>query len=85
MRTALYLFAIVASIGTAVVFLPLPDQAVSKTVCGIVDGLILGVTVWPYHSVLGACLSIRRILLVREGRVRFCLGHEQDIPPVEDR
>jgi hypothetical protein len=54
MRTALYLFAIVASIGAAVVFLPLPDQAVSKTVCGIVDGLILGVTVWPYHSVLVA-------------------------------
>jgi len=38
-----------------------------------------------YLSHLGACLSIRRILLVREGRVRFCLGHEQDIPPVEDR
>jgi hypothetical protein len=27
-------------------------------------------------SILGTCLSIRRILLVREGRVRFCLGHE---------
>jgi putative ABC transport system substrate-binding protein len=34
---------------------------------------------------LGACLSNRRILLVREGRVRFCTGHEQDIPPLEDR
>jgi hypothetical protein len=34
---------------------------------------------------LGACLSNRRILLVREGRVRFYLGHEQDIPRLEDR
>jgi hypothetical protein len=34
---------------------------------------------------LGACLSNRRILLAREARVRFCLAHEQDIPPLEDR
>jgi putative DNA primase/helicase len=38
-----------------------------------------------YNRPLGACLSNRRILLVREGRVRFCTGHEQDIPPLEDR
>jgi DNA-binding NtrC family response regulator len=36
-------------------------------------------------TVLGACLSNRRILLAREGRIRFCLAHEQDIPPLEDR
>ena len=34
---------------------------------------------------LGACLSIRRISLYTEGRVRFCLAHEQDLSPLEDR
>src|SRR6266436_2694653 len=55
------------------------------------DGTILG---WnsnvfasgdPNTTPLGACLSNRRILLAREARVRFCLAHEQDIPPLEDR
>jgi len=36
-------------------------------------------------TALGACPSNRRILLAREGRVRFCLWHEQDIPRLEDR
>jgi hypothetical protein len=34
---------------------------------------------------LGACLSIRRISLYTEGRVRFCLAHEQDLSPLENR
>jgi hypothetical protein len=34
---------------------------------------------------LGACLSIRRILLAKEVRVGFFWPHEQDIPCVEDR
>jgi hypothetical protein len=38
-----------------------------------------------FRARLGACLSNRRILLAREGRIRFCLAHEQDIPPLEDR
>src|SRR6516164_11551842 len=33
---------------------------------------------------LGACLSIRRISLCTEGRVRFCLAHEQDLSPLEN-
>ena len=39
----------------------------------------------PLRPPLGACLSNRRILLAKEGRVRFCLWHEQDISPVENR
>ena len=34
---------------------------------------------------LGGCLSIRRISLYTEGRVRFCLAHEQDLSPLENR
>ena len=36
-------------------------------------------------ALLGACLSIRRISLYTEGRVRFCLAHEQDLSPLENR
>ena len=39
----------------------------------------------PNTKVLGACLSIRRISLYTEGRVRFCLAHEQDLSPLENR
>ena len=38
---------------------------------------------WPWR--LGACLSIRRISLYTEGRVRFCLAHEQDLSPLDNR
>jgi hypothetical protein len=40
--------------------------------------------VWR-RGLLGACLSIRRILLAKEVRVGFFWPHEQDIPCVEDR
>jgi hypothetical protein len=33
---------------------------------------------------LGACLSIRQILLAKDERVGFRLPHEQDIPRLED-
>jgi hypothetical protein len=39
----------------------------------------------PLKRRLGACLSIRRILLAKEVRVGFFWLHEQDIPCVEDR
>jgi predicted nucleic-acid-binding protein len=39
---------------------------------GFSDCLVLEIARKAGHSPLGACLSIRRILLAKEGRVRFC-------------
>jgi hypothetical protein len=36
------------------------------------------------EAVLGACPNNRRILLAREGRVRFCRWDKQEIPRLED-
>jgi peptidoglycan/LPS O-acetylase OafA/YrhL len=44
-------------------------------------GIVVGGLV---SSILGACPSNRRILLAKEGRVRFCRWYEQDIPCLED-
>jgi hypothetical protein len=52
-----------------------PKEVIGKLNAAVVDAL----------ADLGACLSIRRILLAKEVRVGFFWPHEQDIPCVEDR